>query len=90
VPEPELIVEVTVSQLEWLRERIGELEAEVARLKAEMDNMAADHHVIHVRTSHFQQAMEVCRDEEPGTIMRETDGLRRDYVLGKDRTWTAR
>jgi hypothetical protein len=26
-------------------------------------------------------------DEEPGTVLRETDGQRREYVLGEDHVW---
>jgi hypothetical protein len=88
--EPEPMAEVPVARLQWMRERISELEAEAARLHAEIDQLQADHHVIYVKGGHFQQAMSVCRDEEPGTVIRETDGLRREYVLGEDRTWTAR
>lgn len=71
-------------------EQIGELTAEVARLKGELDNKDADHHTIHVKAGHLQMAMVVCKGEDPGTVLRETDGQRRDYVLGEDSTWTAR
>jgi hypothetical protein len=88
--DDEPMVEVPVARLQWMRERIAELEAETARLRGEMDNMQADHHTIHVKTSHIQEAMAICREEDPGTVLRETDGQRRDYVLGEDQTWTAR
>lgn len=78
------------STLAHLRERVGELSAENARLRGEIDQIQADHHVIHVKAAHLQQAMAICREEEPGTILRETDERRRDYVLGRDNTWTAR
>jgi predicted nuclease with TOPRIM domain len=84
------MTEIPLARAQWMRERIGELEADNARLRAEIDQIQADHHVVHVKASHLQQAMEVCRDEEPGTILRETDERQRDYVLGEDRTWTAR
>lgn len=74
----------------WLREEAAELTAEVARLKAELDNKDADHHTIHVTSVNLQMAMTVCKGEDPGTVLRETDGQRRDYVLGEDMQWTAR
>lgn len=77
-------------QVENRNHQIGELVAQVARLRAELDNKDADHHTIHVKAEHIQQAMEVCQGEDPGTVLRETDGQRRDYVLGEDRQWTAR
>lgn len=73
-----------------LREEAAELTAEVARLKAELDLKDADHHTIHVTSVNLQMAMTVCKGEDPGTVLRETDGQRRDYVLGEDMQWTAR
>ena len=77
-------------QVENRNQQIGELTAEVARLKAEIDSMHATYQTIHVTSLNLQMAMVICRDEEPGTVIRETDGQCRDYVLGEDRTWTAR
>lgn len=84
------VATMITDKIRWTRERIGELEAETARLKAEKDAMEGNHQTIHVKSSFLQEGMNVCRDEDPGTVLRETDGLHRDYVLGEDRTWTAR
>jgi hypothetical protein len=74
----------------WLREEVAELTAEVARLKAEADQKAASYNTILCPEWHSMQAMIDCRDEEPGTVLRETDGQRREYVLGDDHVWRQR
>lgn len=86
----ELMVEIPVAQAQYMREQIGELTAEVARLKTLLDQKDATYQTIHVPTWHVAQAMEDNRDVEPGTVMRETDGQRREYVLGDDRMWRTR
>lgn len=78
------------SVFSYQREQIGELTAEVARLKAEIDSMEATYKTVHVTALNLQMAMVICKDEEAGTVLRETDGQRRDYVLGEDRQWTTR
>lgn len=84
------VCEMIAARYRYQREQLSELTAEVARLKAEADLKAADHNTIHVTSLNISMAMVICKDEEPGTVLRETDGLRRDYVLGEDRQWTAR
>jgi hypothetical protein len=83
----EPMVEVPVSRLQWMRERIAELEAETARLRAEADLKAANYNTILCPEWHSMQAMIDNTDEEPGTVLRETDGQRREYVLGEDHVW---
>ena len=70
-------------------EVIGELRAEIGRLKGEIDQMQADHNTILAPARSAQGCMEACRDEEPGTVFRTTD-THREWVLGEDRTWTPR
>lgn len=83
------VCKIIADRVSYQREQVGELTAEVARLKAEMDAMESIK-TVHVTSVNLQMAMVICKDEEPGTVLRETDGQRRDYVLGEDRTWTAR
>jgi hypothetical protein len=74
----------------YQREQIGELTAEVARLKAEIDMMEADHKTIHVTTAGVGEAIRDNTSEEPGTVLRETDGLHREWELGTDHIWRTR
>lgn len=77
------------SQFTWQREQIGELTAEVARLKAEMDAMESVK-VILSPTSNIGPAIRDNTGEDPGTVLRETDGLHREWVLGEDHIWRTR
>jgi hypothetical protein len=86
----EPMIEIPVARAQWMRERIAELETEVARLKAEADQAAASYTTIHVTSLNSSMAMVVCKDEEPGTVLRETDGQHREWVLGEDREWRTR
>lgn len=84
------VCEIIMTRYRWQREQLAELTAEVARLKAEADQTAASYTTIHVPTWHVMQAMIDNREVEPGTVMRETDGQCRDYLLGEDHTWRER
>ena len=64
---------------------IGEADAEIQRLMAELDK-SVDHIVIMAPERWAVKAMEDCKGEEPGTILRTTD-THDEWVLGSDQEW---
>jgi adenosylmethionine-8-amino-7-oxononanoate aminotransferase len=68
------------------RQHTAELTAEIARLKAELAE-ALHVTVLNVRKDGMLAAMEVSKDEQPGTIMQATDEPGLAFALTEDRTW---
>jgi hypothetical protein len=66
----------------------GEYEAEIARLKAELDE-ATGAHVLLCMSIHMFAAAVASTGEEPGTILRATD-TGEEWVLNEDRIWNPR
>jgi uncharacterized coiled-coil protein SlyX len=73
------------------REMIGELQAEVQRLRAEMDQLGERFLTILVPTgADIQAVMDSCRGEEPHTVLRTTGFPVMEWKLDNDHVWVRR
>ncbi len=82
-----ILYDATTSAIAHMAARVFiEYEAEIARLKAELDE-AAGAHVLLCPSYGLHKAMADSTDEEPGTILRVTDNPGLEYEMGTDKIW---
>lgn len=77
------------SALADLRKQVGDLRAENASLRAQLDE-AGRQTVFWCPASAMLEAMEASTDAEPGTIMRATDQTGLEFELTGDGQWRRR
>ncbi len=84
-----IMYDAAASAIAHLAARVfTEYEAEIARLRAELDE-ATGARVLLCPAVHMFAAAVASTGEEPGTILRATD-TGEEWVLGEDHTWNPR